>query len=239
MTDSTALTTTKPGGTLSQLASGNPFLNLGSEMEISTGAFLKYSGDTGRYTYKGTEVEHGTRLAFNVLSAKKGWICWKDGKPVEQVMVEIMSGERIPSEESLKDHGPYKQGDGWRQQLSVVVRSLEGGDQMDFNLSNISGRNAMGAVIQEFGAKMGMFVDDNGEPKVPIVEIGAQSFSPKDASGKKWAPVLKIVDWKTQAELNALDPYADQGDGNAADPLEAEQPLKVTPPKTGTGSRRV
>jgi hypothetical protein len=238
----TALTTTKPGGTLSQLASGNPFLDLGNEMEISTGSFLKYSGNTGKYMFKGVEVEHGTRLAFNILGAKKGWVCWKDSKPVDQIMVDILGGGRIPSEESLKDHGPFKQGDGWKQQLSVVVRSLEGGDQMDFNLSNQSGRNALGALIQEFGAKAAMFVDNNGEPKVPIVEIGAQSFQPRDASGTKWAPTLKLVDWKSQAELAALDPYADDDDtGNEADPLEAEQPLKTTAPKAEgvKGSRRV
>jgi len=237
MSDSKAVVPQNKIASLAIFASGNnPFTALSKEMDISTGAFLRFSGDTGKYTYKGSEVEYGTRFAFNVLAtAKKGYICWKDGKVVEQIMIEIASSTPLPDESSLTDHGPYneKAGDGWRQQLGCVVRDLEGGDQMDFNLSNKSGVNALGQLFAEFGNKAPFNLDSEGNPKLPIVEVSAVSFQPKGIPGKKWAPTLRIVDWKSEAELVALDPYGEDDENMVGEDYDNEPVDAVTKPAKG------
>lgn len=187
------------------LAGGsNPFTALATEYNVPTGAFLKFSGNTGEFQYKGQTIEHGSVFAFNMTEMRKGWICWKDSKPVDQKMSLVLSTERVPDKHELPDHGPYKEGEGWAEQIGVPVRDLEGGEQLEINLSNISGRNALIRLASDYGTKVRMNIDDKGQPKIPLVEVSASSFTSKNFPGTKWAPQFKIVDWMSIDELNTL-----------------------------------
>jgi hypothetical protein len=210
---------------LAILAGGNnPFTSLATEYNVPTGAFLKFSGNTGEYSYKGQTIEHGSCFAFNMMEMRKGWICWKDGKPVEQFMVRVMSGESVLDKEELPDHSPYKEGEGWQEQIGVPVRDLEGGEQLEINLSNISGRNALIRLASDFGTKVRMNIDEEGQPKIPIVEVSASSFTSKNFPGKKWAPAFKIVGWMSVAELTLLSENAGTVDSAQHEPAADTQP---------------
>lgn len=204
----------------------NPFTALATEYNVPTGAFLKFSGNTGEYSNKNQPVEHGTSFAFNMMEMRKGWICWKDGKAQEQHMVRVMSHDRVMDQADLTDHGPYKEGEGWQEQIGVQVRDLEGGEQLEFNLSSKGGRGALIRLADQYGTRARMNLDDDGNAKIPIVEVSAQSFTSKLAAGKKWAPVFKIVDWMTVAELSLLSEQAgtvDEGTAAQHEP-HIEQP---------------
>lgn len=197
-------------------AGNNPFTSLATEYNVPTGAFLKFSGNTGEFSYKGQVIEHGSVFAFNMMEMRKGWICWKDGKAQEQHMVRVLSAERVLEKDELTDHGPYKEGEGWAEQIGVTIRDLEGGDQLELNLSSKGGRNALIRLANEYGTKARMNLDDNGDPKVPLVEVSAQSFKSKLAAGTKWAPQFKIVQWMTMDELAVLSENAGEVDADAA-----------------------
>jgi hypothetical protein len=212
---------------LSFLAGGqNPFTALATEYNVPTGAFLKFSGNTGEFSYKGQPIEHGTVFAFNMMEMRKGWICWKDGKAQEQHMVRVMSSDRVMDQCDLTDHGPYKEGEGWQEQIGVPVRDLEGGDQLELNVSSKGGRNALIRLASDYGTKVRMNIDEEGNPKIPLVEVSAQSFVSKLAAGKKWAPIFKIVDWMPAAELALLSEKAGTVDAGTAAQHEphVEQP---------------
>lgn len=221
-------------GLASLVSAQNPFTALATEFNVPSGAFLKFSGDTGQYTSKsGQPIEHGNVLAFNMMEMRKGWICWKGGKNIEQHVSRVMAGQPMLTRDQLKDHGPYeKEGEGWVEQVGVPVRDLEGGEQMEFNLSSYSGRTALIRLAGEYGSKARMNLDPEaseaaGVPvaKIPLVEISAQSFQPKRAPGTKWAPVFKIVGWMTQAELAMLAENAGTVDeGQAAQHAPASNP---------------
>lgn len=203
---------------LSFLAGGaNPFSSMMAEYNVPSGAFLKFSGNTGQFTYKGQIIEHGSTFAFNMIEMKRGWVCWKDKKVADQHMVRVLSNDQPPEFSELKDYGPYREGEGWSEQVGVPVRDLEGGEQLEMNLSSIGGRNALVRLADEFGQKVRMNMDEEGNPKVPIVEITAQSFESQKAAGTKWAPIFKIVDWMSVEELselaNAAGNPADEQDG--------------------------
>jgi hypothetical protein len=212
-----------PGG-------ANPFTSLATEYNVPTGAFLKFSGNTGEFSYKGQVIEHGSIFAFNMMEMRKGWICWKDGKAQEQHMVRVLSAEQVMAREELADHGPYKEGEGWTEQIGVPIRDLEGGDQLELNLSSKGGRNALIRLANEYGTKARMNLDDNGDPKVPLVEVSAQSFKSKLAAGTKWAPIFKIVNWMTIDELMCLSENAGEVDaGTAAQHAPSSNPQSSQP----------
>lgn len=189
---------------LAAIGTGSEFTQLAAELGVALGAHLSYSGNTGVYQFKGQTIEHGTALIFNMLTMKKGFICWVGGKPVEQKMVGLLSGERMPVKAELTDHTPpqgYKQGEGWAEQIGVQVINPNDGTVMELNLSNKSGVAALSQLANAYGTKRKFNLDDRGVPKFPLVEISARGFQPKQAPGTKYAPELKIVDWVAEEEM--------------------------------------
>lgn len=224
-------------GLAAMAAGDNAFTGLAAELDVPLGAFLKYSGNDGTYQFKGQIIEHGTSLLFNMNTLKKGFICWKGGKPVEQKMVLVTSGERMPVKDELTDHGPYTvEGEGWAEQLGVQVINPADGTTMELNLSNRSGITALTQLAQAYGTKRKFNMDDDGSYKVPVVEISARSFTLKNAPGKKWAPNFEIVAWISEAEMAEYvtvsgdnDEDYDSADVEAVEVVEEPAPARAKP----------
>lgn len=176
-----------------------------SEMGALTGVFLKHNGNTGEYTYGSADDEllDGSELAADISSFKRGYICWKDEKVLGEVMVPFNQG-RPPAKHTLEDHGPYEEGtnDGWQEQYCIVFRMVtEPFLELTFKATGISKRNAVNKLMQDFVAQY-----KNHPGEVPIITIGNVEFESKAKGAKKakkFAPVLKIVDWATQESLSA------------------------------------
>lgn len=232
---STALQQASQQG-LAAIGSGSEFTQLAAELGVPLGAFLKYSGNDGTYQFKGQQIEHGTALIFNMLTMKKGFICWLGGKAVEQKMVGLLSGGKMPSRAELTNHEPpegYKQGEGWAEQVGVQVINPNDGTVMELNLSNKSGVAALSQLANAYGTKRKFNLDERGVPKLPLIEISARSFPPKNAPGLKWAPDFKIISWVSEEEMQhyiSSNSYDEGEEGQAAAPAPQQaEPEYITP----------
>ena len=81
---------------------------------------------------------------WDPLSAEAGYICWKDGSPVEERMVSVFDDPVSP--ETLTDHGPYEQGDGWREQVKILGDRLATGQRVVYSPTSYGGRKTVGAM---------------------------------------------------------------------------------------------
>ena len=206
------------------------------------GTILKYSGNTGVFSFKDETFEHGSRFAFRLFGVEKGYVCWKDGKLIERALVPIYSSAQRPTLADLPDFGPYtKQGDGWSEAYRVMVVNLEDGSEYEFTVSNRSGCNAMGALVKDFHGKARMTLDQDGNLKTPVVEINARSFESKKFSGKKYAPEFKIVDWLSSEDMRMVvggHEAADAGpDDDGAEDAAPETAASGTVTKPGRRAR--
>lgn len=219
--------TAAPSGGVPAVAGGNPFLAEAEAMGASSGAlYVKFDGNTGVYSYGADSdtLEKGTEVAINPNEFKRGWICWKDGEVMGEVMVRIIDGP-APAKDSLEDHGPYDdpKKDGWREQSSIAFRDVESGEEFIYKTSSKSGRIGVANLIRDYGKA---FQQHPGE--LAIVEVGSTSFDAKDEKGKKlgkkYAPVFKIVRWEDEADLIAKFEAAaaeNEGDEDGDDELPA------------------
>lgn len=197
-----------------------------SEMNVNIGGLLSFSGNTGEFKYKGQIIEHGTVVAVDPSRMRKGWVCWKGGKPIEKHVTDILGGERIKTQAELPDYGPFKEGEGWMNCAEVPVTLLDTNEQVDISLSSKGGVNALLRLGQDWSSKSKMNLDENGDRKQMLVELGAVSFTSDKAAGKKWAPTFKIVEWVSIAEAEAYD---DDAAYVEEEPVK-EEPKKVAAP---------
>lgn len=189
--------------------------------------FLKFNGNDGLYSYGADDIslEIGTQAAVNPRSLKRGFICWIDGKPKEEIMMSLEEGPP-PPKHSLTDHGPYRKGEGWVEQKTIEFKTIEG-DILNllFQANNKSKMNALEALMKDFGRNF-----RNNPGCLPVIEFGSTSFETqeRDEEGKpygrkikKYAPSFKILGWLAETELDAIVQGApedyDQGDAGAED----------------------
>lgn len=211
---------TRSSTTAATYGGRNPFTQFGEDVGATQSTYMKMNGNTGEYSFgkDGEEIPVGTRLAANMESLRNGWICWKDSKVVEEILVKVVDGERPPRENELTDHGPYSDdpndGEGWHQETALDFKSTVDGMTFIYKTTGIAASRAIGQLAKDFGRQMTMHPGE-----VPIVELGVGSYMPKDRKkGKKYYPILKIVGWVSHEELQALESAsseaaADEGDG--------------------------
>lgn len=229
MTENLPATVTS-NGAMTTGGSGNPFLDAAEDMGASSGAlYLKFDGNTGIYSFgkDAEELPKGTRVALNPGELKRGWICWNDGKVLDEKMTRIVDGSPA-SKGTLEDHGPYEDAkDGWKEQSSAEFRDIEGGEQFLFKSSSKGGNISLANLIRDYGKAFQMHPGD-----LAIIELQNVSFDAKDPKtgkklGKKFAPVFKIVGWENEGDLiakfEAQAADAEEGEAEA----EPEEDLPV------------
>lgn len=190
------------------------------------GQFMKFSGNDGTYTFgkDQEELEHGTQLVVNPMELAAGWICWKDGKLVDEDNVRVVDGNPR-DEEDLKDHGPYDNDDdnqdGWQEQRIIHLASIDG-ELFILKLSSKGGIRAFGKLLEDFslGRKK------HGFDMVPVIELDANGFDAKNKKGKKigkkFAPKFTIIKWMSEDELIAATSAGEDEDDYADDETEVK-----------------
>lgn len=227
----------KSGGLVAMVnAEVDAFNMAANELGANIAGYFQFSGNTGEWKFNGQIYEHGTAVAINPGEMRKGFVCWKGGKPIARVVERIIPnpGEapvRLPHKSELKDHGPYDSAnDGWTELVELPVRFLDTGTEADISLSSKGGRRALLALGAEWATKSKMNLDDDGQKMIAIVEIGANSFKPKDSPGLKWAPSFKIIAWEPADALAAH--LAGEGDDDGEpEPAPSPAPPPPAPPK--------
>ena len=162
--------------------------------------YLSHSGKSNMYTYKegaGTvPVPTGTEFLLNIEEMGHSWVCWKEGKPVDAINQLIVSGDELPAEEELPDHGPYehKPGqspDGWSRQYTFPMKGVKDGVEYIYKTGSPSSYRAMG----RFLSALVLESKQHGDDETPIVAIETGSYIAGNGS-KVTHPVLKIKGWQ-------------------------------------------
>jgi hypothetical protein len=204
-------------------APDNPWAEAAASVE--GGAYLKFNGNTGEFTYGADDValEYGSQVVADLFNVSFGWICWKDGDPVEEVLVKILDG-KPPLEHNLTDHSPYdSDDDGWREATALPMVLLCNGESDDseaglkLNFKGSSGSSVRG-VRKLSGAFGKLFREHQGE--FPVIELNAEQFAAKEKKyGKKYAPIFTIKGWISEDELAGI-----VGDTTGGDYEEEDAP---------------
>ncbi len=227
----------KSGAIMTYEGSDNPWAEMGQEVE--SGAFLNFNGNTGEITFGSDDnvVPDGSTVVADLVNMSRGWICWKNGEPVEEVLLPVTQG-KPPLEHELKDHGPYDdEDDGWREACAIpmILESVDGdqndelvGTKLLFKTSTAGAIRSTKKLAGAFGKQ---FREHIGE--LPVVELTTESYTPRDKKyGKKYAINFKIVDWLGEDGLAELigtlndegGEYLPEDDAPAAEPEPQPEP---------------
>jgi len=193
----------------------NPFVQYADNAGVSDAeGFLRFSGNTGEWTVRDDVLGDLTLFAFNVLTCRMGYIGWSNGKPIKKILEPMLGGNPLPAEHELQPIEKFKEMDGWQRVVVIDVRDMEMEyGQMEVSLPAENGYRPVNKLVKEFGVEGKKHIDpDTRRPMIPVIEISSESFDSK--GGTKYAPILKIVDWVPEAELEEL---AQAAEGDAAE----------------------
>lgn len=218
----TSLTAYAKGGNLPTLDANAMAQALSSvSAQESTGSagenveYVSFSGKTGQITYGRDRLDLPQNEAFLMepRSAFRGWVCWKDNKPVARHQWSIYQPQLAVPEHELEDKGPYsRQQDGWQSMLGFGFMSADGAEQFSFSTNSTSGKNSVTDLFNEIAQRT-----LRGEPNFPLFFFTREKFQ---AQGEwNFKPKFDVDEWLTEAEAMEML----QGGGEAA-PEAAPEP---------------
>lgn len=182
----------------------NPYAAYGAAVASDTPSFLKFVKGEFKYGADDETLPIGTRLIPNMAELKAGYIKWKDGEPIDEQMRCIVEGPP-PSRDDCGDTDRNDWDvdpngvviDPWQLTNMLPFKSPETGEEFVFTTGSKGGVGAVGKLSMSFGRQ-----HDKREGQLPIVELGASSYRHK-TYGEVHVPVLRIVDWLSEADLVA------------------------------------
>ena len=172
---STAVATTQPvdlqARALAVFAGGvNPFTAASKAEGVSDGVYGRFNGNTGDFLLGEETAEPGAPVVFEFLTAKQEWLGFDaQNKPVRGPSVSFLSGQPLPDH----DNTP---GVRWVKQIVVSIVTMDG-KRVVYSAKAERPTRAIWRLLNTFGQKMPMMVDDQGRFKMPVVELHARSFS--------------------------------------------------------------
>lgn len=167
--------------------------------------YLTFNGQTAQYASKDTQGDPQilavpTKMAVNFAFIEHGYVCWKDGKVIDQTMSLLMVDPVLPAIEDMPDHGPYapakpgnSQRDGWKIQFGLPLKDVETGVEYLYKTTSPSSARA----VQSLVAKMAEdAVLKDLEKVVPIINMSADSYIAKASGAKVNVPKFRIDKWE-------------------------------------------
>jgi hypothetical protein len=186
-----------------------PVEKFGGALKALAGAARQRTGDhlflklakSGEWLFgpEEIEVESDERWAINPASFKIGVIGWENGNVVEEIMFAFTSDERVDMS-TLKRIDSNKDGDGWKEQISVEMRHMEEDISVLYGTTSLGGRNAMADLAAAIGDRM----ETDPDTPVAVVELHVDSYKHKKY-GKIFTPEIRVVDW---VDMNGDKPKA-------------------------------
>jgi hypothetical protein len=153
-------------------------------------------------------VAAGTEMALNFAYMQHGYVCWKDGKPHDQVSWNMLQTPTLPPIDSLPDHGPYtvndNQRDGWKYQITLPLKDVKTNDEYLFKTGADSSVRQVQGFIDTLHKAVVLHDPVN---EVPIVILGKGSFTPRGRTNKVFIPKFALRDaWMkiTEIEMREL-----------------------------------
>ena len=197
--------------------------------------YVSFSGKTGAITFgrDRDDLDQEELFLMEPRSAFRGWVCWKDNKPVARHQWSIYQPELAIAERELEDKGPYtRQQDGWQSMLGFGFMSTEGEVvQYQFSTNSTSGKNAVGDLFNEIAERT-----MRGEPNFPLFYFTREKFQ---AQGEwNFKPKFDVDEWITEEEAAAmLDSEAKAEPEQIAEPEPEPVQEEVKPARTRRARR--
>ncbi|MEO5342197.1 MAG: hypothetical protein H7842_02465 [Gammaproteobacteria bacterium SHHR-1] len=167
----------------------------------SSKTYLKFSKGEWMAGMEQAVIEDDEQFAVNMMELRKGFICWKDGAVAGEEMRPMIGSTPVRKAE-LEE---IEDSDGWQEQTSVVLRSLDTGEEFEFKTSSHGGRSALAALVKEFTDRARRGESD----VVPVVCLKTDSYKHK-AYGKIYKPLFEIQTWLgASAEVVEREPGSD------------------------------
>ncbi len=159
--------------------------------------YMNFSGKGGRYEVgqKKEDVDPDEAWVVDVSRFEDGWICWKENRPVATRLYPL--GQEVPSPDT-NEHGPFtREGDGWYQAKSMILRSIDTGQQVYFKINSVSGVSEFASLQKAVVARL-----RTGQPAWPVVNLRKEKFSAKGYTN--WKPIISIDGWLAEPQLAKL-----------------------------------
>jgi len=238
---STSLAAYAKGGnlpTLDKNAMAKALASAGAEESTGSASdgveYVSFSGKTGSITFgrDRDDLPQDELFLMEPRSAFRGWICWKDNKPVARHQWSIYQPEMAIPERELEDKGPYARAqDGWQSMLGFGFMSEDGEVQYSFSTNSVSGKNAVADLFDEIAQRT-----IRGEPNFPLFYFTREKFQ---AQGEwNFKPKFDIEEWITEEEAAAMLGGEAEAEPEAAPEPEPEpEPEEVKPARTRRARR--
>lgn len=185
------------GTALADPSAYNAFEAFGDSGSALVGDLLKFSKGDWTAGQEARDVA-GLEVVVNMESVKVGWQRWENGKPAEEAMVTVMSGQPQPrrgdlgyvneTEWEVDEDG--KPQDPWQETYMFHAKTPDGAEEFTFSSSSAGGRNAVKALCAQFG-RIGMREKGGA---YPIVKLEGSSYK-HDKYGKIFVPVFEVTGW--------------------------------------------
>src|SRR5262245_25667951 len=170
------------------------------------GELLKFSGKTGAWTFgaQGVEIPLGTQLAAIVPEMLAGFVKWRDGELVDQVMQPVNESydpEALRASLGDTDQSHWPKGDDgrledpWKEAALMPLADLKTGAKYTYSTSSLGGTRAVKRLVATYAWQL-RAAPETTAGHLPVVELGARDYKHPDRKrGTIYNPVLTGVDW--------------------------------------------
>ena len=191
-----------------------------SQSAVGQTPFIKLDKAGGGWMYgqDDTEVEEGSKWAFNPLSLEHGWIAWGDSEVLGERMVPISQPKPDPAE--LPNVGVK-----WDEQISIQLKCVSGEDagvEALYKGTSVGMKQAMHDYVTQLSERI-----NNGETAL----VGVTTLAYSDYKHKKWGRIFKpefdFTEWLT-LEGKPAEEGEDASAESASEPVTEAETVTTT-----------
>jgi len=172
----------------------NPWLDPSNAGETSFGALMFYR--QGKWCIGEEEVPLGSQFIAYMPEARRGWIRFKDGKPVEPRLDYCRDCKPVPERDTLGDDNPdewetdddNRPVDPWNKRHYLPLEDVETGEVVTWAFWSDGGVKAYNKLCRTYAPVF-------KTSKLPIISLQTDSYYNKKHHRDTSIPVLKFVRW--------------------------------------------
>lgn len=196
--DDTNVATKENPMTASLEALKNAAAAMRSKADFLKGAIVKFDGTNGMWSTKEEPDLNGKKFIAVVPNLVHGVVKWpKGGKPVShigRVIDRYMPPPRHKLDERDESRWVDKR-DPWRPTHYLSLIDPESGEAFVYTTSSQGGRDALAGLLSAYVTNIEHHPDD--ADKLPLVELGADSYQNTNYGRTIHIPQLDILGWVT------------------------------------------
>jgi hypothetical protein len=182
-----------------------------------SGPLLKFDANTSKYTIDKNEVPVGRKFIVHVLQFARGWVLFRDKRPVDSKVHKITEG-KPPDREELDSAIADSDDDGWVYQRYLPLEDYDTSELITFVSKSTGAKIAIENLIRAYA--MGRH-----RGGLPIICLAISDFGTREY-GRKSRPDFKLIGWTSD---NTKAPVIDEeGPPPTADGDPGYDPLNLS-----------